>query len=481
MAIQQIEHFIVLMFENRSFDHVFGYRKGVDGLGGTEFNLLDPSKAESPSNPAVKVSNAEPYSITAGQGPSHSFNAVTTQIYGSKTAPAKAPGTNSGFVKSYRESLNEDHVSNPTSDQIRVVMEAFAPGTLPAIESLADAFCLCDRWFCEVPGPTMPNRMFIHMGSSAGYVHNVWTRKFTEKTFYELLNDNNKTWATYDFDQNEVRQFPALTSKATSFRVFEKDFAKDISSGNLPSYSFIIPRFFAKTGAVNSMHGPYDVRPADQLVADVYNALRSNTSVWNKSALIITMDEHGGFYDHVVSPQLPSKSLDTYSSPPPGDTASWVPSFNFDRLGLRVPTLIVSPWVAAGKVDSTEYRHTSVLATVMKMYGLKGQLTNRVKTAPTFESLFDQKKPRADTPGSIQSVKHFPTPRTFASGTTVKQSGFGLDSIQHELVQGVDNLTRPAGSEPLALGNHPDTQAAASDFINSRNRPRAAGAASRTE
>ena len=296
MAIQQIEHFIVLMFENRSFDHLFGYRKGVDGLKGVEFNLLDPSKPEGPSNPAVKVSNAEPYSITAGQGPSHSFNAVTTQIYGTKTAPANAPGTNIGFVKSYRESLNEDHVSNPTSDQIRVVMEAFAPGTLPAFEGLAGAFCLCDRWFCEVPGPTMPNRMFIHMGSSGGYVHNVWTRKFTEKTFYEVLNDNNKTWATYDFDQNEVRQFPALKANATSFRVFEKDFAKDISSGNLPSYSFIIPRFFAKTGLVNSMHGPYDVRPADQLVADVYNALRSNTSVWNKSALIITMDEHGGFY-----------------------------------------------------------------------------------------------------------------------------------------------------------------------------------------
>jgi phospholipase C len=170
-----------------------------------------------------------------------------------------------------------------------------------------------------------------------------------------------------------------LGSKTSSFRHFEGDFAKDIKSGRLPNYSFLIPRFFAKTGPVNSMHGPYDVRPADQLVADTYNALRSNASVWNKTVLIVTMNEHGGFYDHVVPPRLPAKSLDSFSSPPPADSASWVPAFKFDRLGLRVPTLIASPWVSAGRVDSTEYRHTSVLATVMKMFSLNGQLTNLVK------------------------------------------------------------------------------------------------------
>jgi phospholipase C len=468
-----IQHFVILMLENRSFDHIFGYRKAVDGLKGTEFNLLDPSKPQGPTNPAIKVSNAEPYSISAGQGPSHSFNAVTTQIFGTKTATSAIVGKNNGFVESYRESLNEDHVANPTADQLRLVMESFAPGTLPALEALADAFCLCDRWFCEVPGPTMPNRMFIHMGSSGGYVHNVWTHKFTDKTIYELLQQNRKTWATYDFDQNEVMQFPALKSQTASFKRFEDDFAKDVKSGKLPNYSFVIPRFFAKTGPVNSMHGPYDVRPADQLVADTYNALRANPDVWEKAVLIVMMDEHGGFYDHVVPPSLPRKSLDNFSSPPPGDTASWVPKFNFDRLGLRVPTLIVSPWVAAGIVDSTEYRHTSVLATVMKTFNLGGQLTNRVATAATFEALFSEATPRTDTPETIESVKHIPTPRTFASGMTVDQAEYGLDWMQHEMVQGVDVLTQPKGAEPLALAGYPDTQGLASDFINARNRPQA--------
>ena len=469
-----IDHVVVLMLENRSFDHIFGYRKGVNGLKGTEFNLLDPVKNQSPTNPPVKVSNAEPYSIAAGEGPSHSFNSVTTQLYGKRTATTADSAKNSGFVKAYRESLNENHVANPSPDQIRVVMESFAPGTLPAFEALADAFCLCDRWFCEVPGPTMPNRMFMHMGSSGGYVHNVWSHKFTDKTIYHLLQQSGKTWATYDFDQNEVRQFPSLKTNTAAFKRFEDDFAADVNSGKLPNYSFLIPRFLAKTGPVNSMHGPYDVRPADQFVADTYNALRANPAVWNKSVLIVTMDEHGGFYDHVVPPNLPKASLDNFSSPPPGDSASWVPHFKFDRLGVRVPALIVSPWVAAGSVDSTEYRHTSVLATVIRIFGLRGQLTNRVKTATPFDSVLSLAAPRQNTPKSIGSVKQIHAPRTFAAGTTRDQAEYGLDSMQHELVQGVDELTRPRNAAPLALASHPDTQAAASDFINDRNRHPAA-------
>lgn len=268
-----------------------------------------------------------------------------------------------------------------------------------------------------------------------------------------------------------MRQFLALKSRTASFKRFEDDFAKDVKSGKLPNYSFIIPRFFAKTGPVNSMHGPYDVRPADQLVADTYNALRANPDVWERAVLIVTMDENGGFYDHVVPRKLTGKSLDTFSSPPPGDTASWVPKFKFDRLGLRVPTLIVSPWVSPGRVESTEYRHTSVLATVMKMFELRGQLTNRVATAATFDGLFSEVTPRTDTPKTIKSVKHVATPRTFISGITVNQARYGLDSMQHEIVQGVDALTRPKGAEPLSLASHPETQGTASDFINARNRP----------
>lgn len=463
-----IQHFVVLMLENRSFDHIFGYRDGVNGLKGTETNLLNPDAAAGPTNPAFKVSNAEPYSIVAGEGPSHSFNAVTTQIFGSPKITSNAIGKNNGFVKSYRQALNEDHVSNPTSDQMKLVMEAFAPGTLPAIESLADEFCLCDQWYCNVPGPTMPNRMFIHMGSSGGYVHNVWHNKFTATTIYDLLQKNGKSWASYDFDENEIRQFPSLKKYPQSFRSFENDFAKDVKSTKLPNYSFIVPRFVAKTGPVNSMHGPYDARPADQLVADVYNALRANEDVWGQSVLIVTWDEHGGFYDHVVPPSLPKAALDNLKSPPPGDNESWVPAFSFDRLGLRVPTLIASPWIPKGKVDSTPYRHTSVLATVMKAFGIEEELTNRVKTANTFAGLLSLAQPRTDTPQTIASALHVATARTFASGTVTDHAQYGLDSLQQEMVLGVDGLTQTAKTRPLGLGALPETQEQASDFIRKR-------------
>lgn len=463
-----IQHFVVLMLENRSFDHIFGYRPGVEGLKGTETNLLNPAQPASPANPAFKVSNSEPYSISAGEGPSHSFNAVTTQLYGTSKPAARAVPANNGFVMNYRQSLNEDHVASPSADQLRVVMECFAPGTLPALETLADEFCLCDHWFCDVPGPTMPNRMFIHMGSSMGYVHNVWSHKFTDKTIYDLLQSSGKSWATYDFDQNEVHQFPSLRKYTQSFRSFEDNFSADIKSGKLPNYSFLIPRFLSKSGPVNSMHGPYDARPADQLVADVYNAIRAVQSVWEETVLIVTMDEHGGFYDHVAPPSLSRAALDRYKSPPPGDTQSWVPTFAFDRLGLRVPTIIASPWVGKGVVDSTEYRHTSVLATVMKMFAVKGDLTNRVKTAPTFEGLFSLNQARTDTPSKIASVQQVHSAHTFASGTPATQTAYGLDSMQKGMVLGADNLTKTAQEQPLGLDNLPHTQAQAADFLRQR-------------
>ena len=178
------------------------------------------------------MSNAEPYSISAGEGPSHSFNAVNTQLYRTSDAPAAGTiPTMDGFVQSYRDSLQSDHVQNPTADQIAVVMQAFAPGTLPALEALADNFTLCDNWFCEVPGPTMPNRMFIHMASSGGYIHNVWDHTFDQPTIYNRIEDAGKTWATYSFDQNEVKQFSQVNQKTACFKDFDTSFQADLNGG----------------------------------------------------------------------------------------------------------------------------------------------------------------------------------------------------------------------------------------------------------
>src|SRR5262245_26955613 len=202
------------MLENRSFDHLFGFRTRVTGLKGNEFNLLDPSQPESDSNPAFVVTNGAPYAVPVGKGPGHSIEQTNRQLFNSKTGPISGqPTKNDGFVRSYSDELFKDSVHNPTHDQLHVVMKSFPPSRLPALNMLADNFCVCDRWHAEVPGPTQPNRLYLHAATSVEYGHNVWSKQFNVRTIYENLQDKGLTWATYEFDQNEVRSFMRINQQ----------------------------------------------------------------------------------------------------------------------------------------------------------------------------------------------------------------------------------------------------------------------------
>jgi phospholipase C len=457
-----IEHVVVLMLENRSFDHLFGFRPGVEGLKGDEVNFLDPSKPESPTNPAFQATGGAPYAIGVGQGPAHSLNATNWQLAANKNGPsAGSPARNTGFVKSYHDALIHDRVSHPTPDQIAVVMESFLPARLPAINALADAFCLCDHWHSEVPGPTQPNRLFIHMGTSAGYVHNVWNNLFDKPTIYNNLEQAGKTWATYDFDANEVKNLTRAAHDPSRFKRFDQ-FAPDVQGGNLANYSFIVPRMFNGDQPANDQHAPRDARYAEHLIADVYEALVANEDVWNKTALVVTYDEHGGFYDHVIPPAQDVPNPDGIKSPPPGDEAPWVPHFAFDRLGLRVPAVIASPWVQKGKVDSTQYQHTSVLATLKKLFGLQTFLTRRDASAKPFDHLFDElQAPRTDYPKKLPRP---PLPVLPARDDPSHPANQPLDSLQQEILEGLRVLTvREAVG--FAAESVPTTQADAAEYV----------------
>ncbi|HEV2719165.1 MAG TPA: alkaline phosphatase family protein, partial [Thermoanaerobaculia bacterium] len=295
---RKIDHVVVLMLENRSFDHIFGFRGGVEGLKGNEENFGDPTKPESDSNPAFFVNNGAPYMVPVGNGPGHSINATNIQLFGDKNPPKSAKAVNDGFVKSYHGNLIADHVRSPSFDQMHVVMESFSTARLPSINQLADAFVLCDRWHSEVPGPTQPNRLYAHAATSTGFAHNVFEQIFDVKTIYEQLQDEGLTWATYELDKNEVREFSRINKQSANFKRYDEAFAVDCNKGTLANYSFIFPRFFnADNAPANSAHAPEDLRFADNFIADVYEAMRKNEDVWNRSALIVTYDEHGGFYD----------------------------------------------------------------------------------------------------------------------------------------------------------------------------------------
>jgi phospholipase C len=226
--------------------------------------------------PIPATSNA-PYAIPTkhGLGPFHNLLDVNQQIFGTKNPAANAQARMNGFVANYRDALNQDTRGNFTTADVAVVMRSFNPGALPAITALADNFLLCDAWFSEVPGPTHPNRLYMHAGTSQGFVHNVFQRPFDIPTIYELLQNNGQTWATYDFDLNEVKHFTRIANEFDNYRHFSPQFGQDVETGKLPNYSFIIPRFTSTPHAAsNDQHAPHDVRSGDMLIADVYDTLR---------------------------------------------------------------------------------------------------------------------------------------------------------------------------------------------------------------
>jgi phospholipase C len=403
-ALPPIDCVVVLMQENRAFDHLFGQWPGAAGIeSGSYSNRPNPSLPAGPGNLAISTGQPAQFTVAQGQGPGHSLDDTNVQLFTSKiVAPGTAlkPVNDRGFVQDYLRALAMDGVRGAAADA-SAVMQTFRPGELPALSALATNFVLCDQWFAEVPGPTMPNRLYMHAATSVGWARNDWSVPLSSVTIYEQLQKNQRTWAVYFSDQNEVAQYSRINTQRANFKLYESAFAADAAAGKLANYCFIIPRFAgsAADGPATSMHPPQDVRPGDQLIADVYAALRGGPQ-WPRSLYIVTFDEHGGYFDHADPP--PAVNPDGINSPAPGDTASFAPTFAFDRLGLRVPTLLVSPYLPKGVVYSKPLQHTSVLATVRELFGVSGALTRRDAAAATFEDLF-LSVPRSDTPASLST------------------------------------------------------------------------------
>jgi phospholipase C len=227
----------------------------------------------------------------------------------------------------------------------------------------------------------------------------------------------------YYHDQNDVLElYPDLDKTPTNNALFEQSFFSDVAGDNLATYSFITPAFVGTPEQpVNSMHAPADVRPAEKLVADVYQALRSQPEVWKKTLLIVVFDEHGGYYDHVKPPATVSPDGIAGRTDEP-----FLVPFAFERLGLRVPAILISPWLAPG-VDSTVYSHSSIPGTMIEAFNLKGGfLTKRdAAAAKLTRYLVDDgtRTLRADTPDLTVPVQPQP-----------------LDDMQREVLAGSVHL-----------------------------------------
>jgi phospholipase C len=276
-------------------------------------------------------------------------------------------------------------------------MNYFGMGDLPVLHELAKHFAVCDKWYSSVPGPTWTNRFFVHSGTSKGLVtmpesitQTEFYLHYDQETIYDRLNEKKKWWRVYfgDVPQSLVLSHQRRPRNALHYRFMHR-FFDDAQAPEraFPEYSFIEPNYFK--GEQNDDHPPHSTMRAQRLLANVYNALRNNEDLWNSTLLVVLYDEHGGFFDHVeppdAEPPAPFQSGDEY---------------RFNQFGVRVPALLISPWVDAGVV-TTEFDHTSLLKYLTDKWSL-GTLTNRVRQANSFANVIRMTgKPRDDTPKSV--------------------------------------------------------------------------------
>jgi phospholipase C len=430
-----LDHIVVLMFENRSFDNLLGrlYQPGevasFEGVTGKDLSNPIPDWAadQGPGSGVVPYGVA-PDMNTPSPDPGEEHQHVNTQLYGiidpltnrgliaeKMAAPYNAPAdlllqpTMDGFVADYISAFAAEIGKEPAYAEYAQIMTGYTPGQLPVTSALARGFATFDHWFCEVPSQTFANRSFFHAGTSSGFVVNLTPAESfpvhnTAETIFERLDKQGLSWRVYcdppsHLSLTGVIHAPRLWEHFRTRFVTTDQFLKDCADGTLPTYSFIEPNLLY---GHNDMHPAFDALFPDTaidppssllggeaLLAKIYNAIRTATSdsgsnAWN-TLFLITFDEHGGTYDHVPPPVVPA---------PQAGGAPGQMGFGFQRSGVRIPAIAISPWIPAQTVVTDEYRNTSVIATLRRRWQLGPPLTARDAAAADLSPVFSLDAPR---------------------------------------------------------------------------------------
>ena len=358
----QIEHIVVLMLENRSFDHMLGYlsleggRTDIDGLAAGMSNTARGKTYPVAHEPATHIPDPS-------WDPDHSGAATALQI---------GDGRMDGFAESFARTLDSRKVAEPDPG---MVMRYHNASQLPVYDHLAAHFCVCDRWHSSVPGATWPNRLYALAGAADGSRDDKSPPLYDKHSFIRHLEHAGVSWRWYTYDVGTLRcadhdfrlghhehfayveklKLPFETALEEALLVDEHSasFIEDARRGRLAQVSWIDPNFkdvdLARIQS-NDDHPPSDIEDGQELVFLVYNALASGPA-WERTLLLIVYDEHGGFYDHVAPPPAPDDDPAT-----------------FGLYGIRVPAIVVSPWVAAGSVCHELFDHTSIIHTILTRF-----------------------------------------------------------------------------------------------------------------
>jgi phospholipase C len=476
---ERIEHVIVLMMENRSFDHLLGYLDHPN----PQFPNLDRIKPSCPVDPdqpeGRRVNTAPAASYVLGTDPDHSYQAVMLQMFGREGTPGVGKPGMTGFIKSYARQIAHGTLRplawwerigaalialfkrvwswltrspGPILATADEVMKCFPESEVPVLAFLAKQYAVLVNWFASVPGETWPNRQYAHAGTSHGTA-NIKIGFYTDDTVFQRLSEAGQRWDIYHDGVAHVWVYPKLwLSGVERFHSMDRFFA-DVDRGTLPAYAFIEPNHGFGRGEGNSQHPGNNTIKGDSflageaLMARIYNALVANPALFARTLLLITYDEHGGFFDH-VPPDHEVSNPDGIDDPATG--------FDFRRTGVRVPAVAVSPLIPAGTVDDTFYDHASIAATVRRRF------------APATATLGRRE---AEAMAVLDRVALLPAPRTdlpplrrpevtSAAGETA--TGRRLNELQASLVElagGVRVARRRAVAEAGVRAGPPEVPA----------------------
>jgi phospholipase C len=471
--LPQVKNIVVVMMENRSLDNLCGW---LYSKPATQTNLYLPAGSPAafngldsamwnPSNVSyfggqapvkVPVVNGTSSYLVPDPDPEETFSNVSYQLFGPETPSPTPTWQNQGFI------VNYEYATASTANQI---MEAYSTAQLPVLSSLAQNFAISDEWFCSVPSQTWPNRSFVHAGTSNGNVNNGDVPDpldWDVPTIFNVLELIKVDWRVYCdtiVTPSLTRtMFPGLWDPFLDghFGGFD-DFKDDCANNSLPPYTFLEPSFLFDP---NDQHPPHDVNAGEQFLYEIWQAVSASPG-YNNIMLIITYDEHGGTYDH-VPPFSNAATPDAASDP--GESG-----FYFNRFGVRVPTIVVSPYVKPGTVfrspnyvphsqNYVPYDHTSILATLRDWLAIPASSmlpSARIAAAPNLAQVLTLQAPAAKPP-----VINPPAKAPAATSTSLP-----LNDLQKSLVTA---SARRFGMQPAATLRTMKSRQHAVDFFTLR-------------
>lgn len=483
----KIDHIVVLMLENRSFDNLLGWLyDGEDPPGGQKFegltedlwNPLDNIDSDGiPFIEKVPIERNGQYKSSFGKeipnpvkftlpdpDPGEGFKDTNHQLFLKYNVGQLYPPKpiNFGFVQNYQNAMLYGTYSfgdEPTNP--RDIMKCYTAEQTPVLSTLAKNFAVLDNYHCSVPSQTIPNRDFVHAATSTGHVNNSPVASCCARTIFNQINEANRpelTWGIFGNNafpnkkKDEAGRFgddhfslTRLIMTELHHPDFDKNFGtlddfKTLCKNNqLPSYSFLEPNYSGVEQ--NDQHPPTDIRPGEQLIADVYNMIK-DSKAFEKTMLIITYDEHGGTYDHVPPPGGAKN--------PEGDNVAGQDGFLFNRFGVRVPCVVVNPNIEKGLIarpykSYIPFDHSSIIKTIQICFELEGHLTARDEAAPDFSGLLNDDGPRTG--------KDIPDVHPLEWNRADPNNELYVNDLHHVMADVLENITGnkkpPSGSDVL--------------------------------